>query len=277
MLLESDANDTENLNKIFRLAHNLKGSSKAVGFERMGAFTHEFETFILKIKNQELTATPDIIGLLLRCNDFLRHMVTTLKQDLDANFEIESWISELTAASSATLVADQSMSDLMVEIAQQAEQISEPSLPAPSDVILDEPVVIEASVPEAQDSLVPEVQNLFVPEAQDLTAELHSSLDGSGTVAPSPRPEVVKQSQKSAPKSSEETLRVAVSKVEDLLNTVGEMVILQSVLSAQIQKLNSQHLQKTSYQLEKVGKEIQDLAMSLRMVPVKPSFQKMQR
>jgi two-component system chemotaxis sensor kinase CheA len=51
--LESNPSNEENLNKIFRLAHNLKGSSKAVGFEQMGAFTHEFETFILKIKKGE--------------------------------------------------------------------------------------------------------------------------------------------------------------------------------------------------------------------------------
>jgi two-component system chemotaxis sensor kinase CheA len=34
---------------------------------------------------------------------------------------------------------------------------------------------------------------------------------------------------------------------------------------------------KTLHQLEKVSKEIQDISMSLRMVPVKPTFQKMQR
>ena len=51
--LESDPENEENLNKIFRLAHNLKGSSKAVGFDEMGEFTHEFESFILKIKNKQ--------------------------------------------------------------------------------------------------------------------------------------------------------------------------------------------------------------------------------
>ena len=58
--MESDPQNQDNLNKIFRLAHNLKGSSKAVGFDQFGRFTHEFETFILKIKNY-----PKSLGLFL--------------------------------------------------------------------------------------------------------------------------------------------------------------------------------------------------------------------
>jgi len=55
--LETDPSNQDTLNKIFRLAHNLKGSSRAVGFENMGEFTHEFESFILKVKNGELSAS----------------------------------------------------------------------------------------------------------------------------------------------------------------------------------------------------------------------------
>ncbi|HRK03333.1 MAG TPA: Hpt domain-containing protein, partial [Oligoflexia bacterium] len=41
--LEKDPSNTDLVDKIFRLAHNLKGSAKAVGFSELGAFTHEFE------------------------------------------------------------------------------------------------------------------------------------------------------------------------------------------------------------------------------------------
>jgi hypothetical protein len=70
---------------------------------------------------------------------------------------------------------------------------------------------------------------------------------------------------------------VSVSKVEALLNSIGEMVILQSVIKEQAIASQSLTLKKTLHQLEKVSKEIQDISMSLRMVPVKPTFQKMQR
>ena len=81
--LEANPEDKAVLDKIFRLAHNLKGSSKAVGFDQMGAFTHEFETFILKIKNGELNPSAPVVSLLLRCNDHLIKMVQDLKDDLN--------------------------------------------------------------------------------------------------------------------------------------------------------------------------------------------------
>jgi two-component system chemotaxis sensor kinase CheA len=55
------------------------------------------------------------------------------------------------------------------------------------------------------------------------------------------------------------------------------MVILQSVLKEQTLTTESAIVRKTTQQIGKVVKEIQDISMSLRMVPIKPTFQKMQR
>src|SRR5687767_3769067 len=87
--LESNPNDTEILNNIFRLAHNIKGSAKAVGFEQLAQFAHHFETFILKIKNGQLQVTSDAVNLLLACNDFVKKMIDGLKENLDTKFDIE--------------------------------------------------------------------------------------------------------------------------------------------------------------------------------------------
>lgn len=286
LLLETNASDAENLNKIFRLAHNLKGSSKAVGFDRMGAFTHEFETFILKIKNQELAATPKVVSLLLRCNDFLRQMVAALKQDLSADFEIDSWITEMNAMSSGAgesettevsadheesveaAISESAVSENILQ-AEHFDPLANMELPALDTLSLEtlgaevlDPATAEP-LPEEAVSAIPVSVN---QETHPASVPTPSSVDST------------KNQKASGQKAAvEETLRVAVNKIEDLLNTVGEMVILQSVLSEQIRETNSAPLRKTAYQLAKVGKEIQDISMSLRMVPIKPSFQKMQR
>lgn len=93
--------------------------------------------------------------------------------------------------------------------------------------------------------------------------------------APAPASDTKGASAKNGP--ADESIRVNVSKVETLLNFIGEMVILQSVIKEQAMKTDSMFLKKTLHQLEKVTKEIQDISMSLRMVPIKPTFQKMQR
>jgi len=75
----------------------------------------------------------------------------------------------------------------------------------------------------------------------------------------------------------DESIRVSLRRLEKLLNFVGEMVILQTVLREQAQLNGSLLLRRTVHQLGKVTKEVQDISMSLRMVPLKQNFQKMQR
>jgi len=75
----------------------------------------------------------------------------------------------------------------------------------------------------------------------------------------------------------EESLRVSLSRLEKLINFVGEMVILQSVLAEQVSGSSSLQLRRTVHQLSKVTKDVQELSMGLRMVPIKPLFQKLQR
>jgi two-component system chemotaxis sensor kinase CheA len=272
LLLESNTSDADNLNRIFRLAHNLKGSSKAVGFDRMGAFTHEFETFILKIKNNELVATPKVVSLLLRCNDFLRQMVATLKQDLSADFEIDSWIQEITAASlggleeSTNVVAEETSNPL-----EESTQLDESTKAELFAELAEQPL---EALPQDDAPAIAEV--IPLPIVSPMKSS-ESSAPSQNHAAASSTTDSAKTQNKSGQKGQDETLRVSVSKIEDLLNTIGEMVILQSVLAEQIKSINEPLLKKTAYQLRKVSKEIQDLSMSLRMVPIKPSFQKMQR
>ena len=52
--IENDLHNKELIDEIFRFAHNLKGTSRAVGFGVVAEFTHEVENLILKIKQDEL-------------------------------------------------------------------------------------------------------------------------------------------------------------------------------------------------------------------------------
>ena len=88
---------------------------------------------------------------------------------------------------------------------------------------------------------------------------------------------VVPGGKKEAIRHQDETIRVNLSRMEMLLNGIGELVILEAVLNQQKALIPSSFIQKTISQLAKVTKDIRDISMSLRMVPVKPTFKKMQR
>jgi len=292
LALESDPDNVENLNKIFRLAHNLKGSSKAVGFDEFGHFTHEFETFILRVKNGELKASAAVVNLLLRANDHVSQMIEELKGNLDARFDSTELLSEMTDFQEPTeepVHAEEP--DLEEEtFIQQPVQAIEPT--STVDVSVD----VSANAPEQEEPVVevaavvqPVVVNpapVVEPVMVAAVTAAQSAIEAPPQAAPvqavknTPPPPSTPQASSGGGSGSapaDEYIRVALSKVETLINFVGEMVILQSVLKEQSHLLENPLVRKTVHQLGKVGKEIQDLSMGLRMVPVKPTFQKMVR
>jgi two-component system chemotaxis sensor kinase CheA len=82
---------------------------------------------------------------------------------------------------------------------------------------------------------------------------------------------------KSAIKQS--MISVNVSKLDKLMDLVGEIVISQSIViqNPELEGLNLNSFRKASSQLQKLTNELQDAVMSMRMVPLSLTFQKMHR
>jgi two-component system, chemotaxis family, sensor kinase CheA len=59
------------IQRLFRAAHTLKGSSAAMGFEKMKELTHEMEHLLDKVRNHELKVAPSLVDLLLTCLDLM--------------------------------------------------------------------------------------------------------------------------------------------------------------------------------------------------------------
>lgn len=318
--LESNPDDIALLDQIFRLAHNFKGSAKAVGFDELGHFAHQFESLLLKVKVKEIPTNSEVINLLLKCNDHLTHFISTLKSDIDATVDSDEILSEIESAMtgswniqpdstipSADSFGDEEFSELpqepemhafQEETSVEPEFISQtPSVPdsfegadSESDImkslqnlnletlseealqLQSEPVAIET--PEVTNEMDPSnVIPFHAPEKE--SAKVQETSVAATNASPA------KESKKApaAPagnSGSDESIRVSLARLEKLLNFVGEMVILQSVLREQTGG-QSLLLRRTVHQLGKVTKEVQDISMSLRMVPLKQTFQKMQR
>lgn len=93
--IEKCPHDRQNLNELFRLAHNLKGSSGAVGFSDLAEFTHKLESLLLELKEHRLQITTAIIELLLRSNDYLIRTVDLLQKDITAEYKDAGILAEL--------------------------------------------------------------------------------------------------------------------------------------------------------------------------------------
>jgi len=87
------------------------------------------------------------------------------------------------------------------------------------------------------------------------------------------------KNETSAKHNKQDLITVNLSKLDKLVNIVGELVIAESMVAAdnEIKKLNLDSFKKSTRQMRKLTDELQDIVMSLRMVPVSGVFQKMKR
>jgi two-component system chemotaxis sensor kinase CheA len=288
--LESRPGDASLIDKIFRLAHSLKGGAKAVGFDQIASFAHSFESYIVRIRKDEIPKSPAVISLLLRCNDFLIGAVTTLKQDLKAavddsaiRAELESGLAAAPAATAGPS-ADEMEAIIQAEIDRRyAEAAAAKSAPAPavpdsvpsaSSDSFEEPSAADVAALLAAESHRARAPEPVVPETAITAVEAPMIAADAPSNDFGPLREQIPQAPRA---NGDETVRVSLQRLEKLLNFVGEVVILQTMLREQVSEDSNPRLDRTVHQLGKVTKEVQEITLSLRMVSVKPTFLKMQR
>jgi two-component system chemotaxis sensor kinase CheA len=237
LTLENEPNNLALVDAIFRFAHNLKGTSRAVGFGQIAELTHVAENLLLDIKQGKLVVNDQVVSILLTFNDKVREMLDGLSANLEATFEF---------------------SDLMVELETVRNGTNAASSAANLEIKTETPAETHT---EAQ--TIDEMENVSIEK------------DFETQKAPEPKIKVeVKKEIKKDPKKDDETIRVSINRLDKLNDMAGELVILQSLVEVSLQKNGDTKLARS---FSKLCSSIQDLALSLRMVPVGPSFQKLTR
>ena len=75
LTLERGDHSPETLQVLFRAAHTLKGSSRAMGFLAVGDLTHEMENVLDDLRHGALSVSTPIVNVLLECLDALAALV----------------------------------------------------------------------------------------------------------------------------------------------------------------------------------------------------------
>jgi two-component system chemotaxis sensor kinase CheA len=100
LALEQSPEDLDLLNKIFRSAHSIKGTSGMFGFNAVAQFTHKMETLLDLLRNGQKAVTPQIADLLLKSTDCLKTLVDAAKTSAPVDNEtVQRLTAELAAAS----------------------------------------------------------------------------------------------------------------------------------------------------------------------------------
>ena len=311
LVLQPEAPDAEQLNAIFRAAHSIKGGAGTFGFSVLQETTHLMENLLDEARRGEMQLNTDIINLFLETKDIMQEQLDAYKQSqepdaasfdyicqalrqlaLEAKDETPSAVTRLSVVAKSEPQDEQSRSQSPRRIilsrlkAGEVDLLEEElgHLTTLTDVVKGADS-LSAILPGdiAEDDITAVL--CFVIEADQITFE---------TVDVSPKistPPVLKLAAEQAPtgrverekttRSSESTsIRVAVEKVDQLINLVGELVITQSMLaqrSSELDPVNHGDLITSMGQLQRNARDLQESVMSIRMMPMEYVFSRYPR
>ncbi len=98
LILDENPGSVDALNEAFRVAHNLKGSSAAVGLEYISGFAHKFENLLTYLRQRPDLNSKERNGLMLETTDLLKNCFNFVasKQDID-KVAVEKMIERINA------------------------------------------------------------------------------------------------------------------------------------------------------------------------------------
>lgn len=95
LILEKDPDDMENINRIFRSFHTLKGNAAAMEFMRFSELAHALEDVMSKIRDKELEVSKNTMDMIFDGCDTLEQGLEDISNDKPENISIDGLISEL--------------------------------------------------------------------------------------------------------------------------------------------------------------------------------------
>lgn len=256
LTIETDPEDSEAVNTVFRAFHTIKGTSAFLGLDRISELAHKAESLLSRVRDHEISCTGGYADLSLRSIDMLKDLLQEVQDALGGEpmsipDEYERLI-ELLTNPEANGVSSES---------------GAVSIPRLGDILVAE------GAAERKD-----VELAAADQGNSPIGEAVVRSDGASVteVAKALRTQQKIASSESAVDSS---VRVRTERLDRLIDTVGELVIAQSMVSQDgIVVLEGHHdLSKKVTHMGKIVRELQYLSMSMRMVPLKATFQKMAR
>lgn len=245
--LERTPEDTELINTVFRAFHTIKG---VAGFMNLGPIVrlaHSAEYLLDGARNGEVTLNSQCLSVVLNTCDLMGQMIQVLEGGAaPTSGQLKAIVRQLEAAAKGEIAPNTSAATDPAATAP-AEKASNPS-PAPP---------VEAGGPGA-------------------TVKASEVAPATAPVAPAPVGEAAGNAQQ---KRVDQTVKVSTGRMDMLVDMVGELVIAQQMVvqDPAVRTLTEQRIQRNLTMVGKIIRDLQEVSMSLRMVPIKATFQKMAR
>jgi len=290
LTIEEDPSDLELINAIFRGIHSIKGSAGFLGLTDMQKLSHELETLLDMARKGEITITQEIIGVCLNSIDVLRKLRENLaikvdkilgkvadsnsspkEQPINIQPIIDKILSILNKETNQNkgVVEKQCDTDVPMSESTQADtsQTGKPEGESREgylgEILVDDGVISQEQLDKALQEKDRKIGEILVDEGVTTPDKIDKALQ--------------QQSLQRQSGLQSRTVKVDTNKLDSLFDLVGELVISTTLISGEMKSTNNNGSSKNLPQLNKITKDIQNQVMSMRMVSLKQTFQKMSR
>lgn len=259
--LENNPKDLDLLNRIFRVAHTIKGSSSFLNFNILTTLTHNMEDILNKARKEELIITPNVMDVVLESIDLMKNILISIRDTGSDKGDIDDVVQKLQNISQSESKQDkkstkETESNANENISQK-EEVKTP--PTNTDDNSTNTNVVESKASQesgdvdysnfTSEEIEKEIERLLKQrQEEDRQRRAAKKLQGQQPVqqqakketksVESPKPEAkpmakaVAKKQTNAKKDDnaitttlEQTIRVDVKRLDHLMNLIGELVL----------------------------------------------------
>ncbi len=260
--LEHNPEDLDLLNRIFRVAHTIKGSSSFLNLNILTHLTHNMEDVLNRARKGEIKITPDIMDVVLRSIDLMKTLLVTIRDTgSDTNNgkenEIEEAVKQLQAITSQNLESAKETSGTKEtpqkeakEEAKEENKENKAKAPTAENTASDNPLADEPDLDYSNmsaEEVEAEIERLLnkrqeadkerrAQKKQEDQAKPKQEVTPTKEPPKTETPKVPKTETKAKAKADteenkapsigvEQTVRVDVRRLDHLMNLIGELVL----------------------------------------------------
>ncbi|GAA9409573.1 chemotaxis histidine kinase/response regulator CheAY2 [Helicobacter pylori] len=311
--LEHNPEDLDLLNRIFRVAHTIKGSSSFLNLNILTHLTHNMEDVLNRARKGEIKITPNIMDVVLRSIDLMKTLLVTIRDTgSDTNNgkenEIEEAVKQLQAITSQNLEGAKETSGTkeapQKENKEEAkEEIKANKTPTAENSASDNPLADEPDLDytnmsaEEVEAEIERLLNKRQEADKERRAQKKQEAKPKQEVTPktetpkAPKTEIKTKAKADTEENKapsigvEQTVRVDVRRLDHLMNLIGELVLGKNRLIRIYSDVEERYdgekfleeLNQVVSSISAVTTDLQLAVMKTRMQPVGKVFNKFPR
>jgi two-component system chemotaxis sensor kinase CheA len=265
--VERAPDDSAKIDDLFRPFHTIKGMAGFLNLRDINALTHEVETLLDQGRKGKRAVTAAVIDLVLGVVDILKVQVNGVGQ----------WVASPNSNQVPQPPVSEVIDRLRAVVSGRINLETEAAAAAPAAKPKAAPAESASGPVTAVETPAPAAPTAAPAKATATTTASTAPASAAPSPAAPSEGQPAATAAASAAKAGDQSIRIDTDKLDALIDMVGELVIAQTLVNMSDDVAANPKLSKNVTQVTKIVRDVQEMAMAMRMVQIGPTFQKMAR